>query len=83
LVVIQFIDNYGNVTEKYPFNPNESPMGITGLQTPNGRVLIMMPHPERVIMKEANSWYPIEEGKKWGEVGPWLRIFRNARIWVG
>ncbi|CAB4404128.1 unnamed protein product [Rhizophagus irregularis] len=83
LVVIQFIDNYGNVTEKYPFNPNGSPMGITGLQTPNGRVLIMMPHPERVIMKEANSWYPIEEGKKWGEVGPWLRIFRNARIWVG
>ncbi|GBC06156.1 hypothetical protein RclHR1_06660009 [Rhizophagus clarus] len=82
LVVIQYIDNYGNITEKYPFNPNGSPMGITGLQTPNGRVLIMMPHPERIIMKEANSWYPIEEGKKWGEVGPWLRIFRNARVWV-
>jgi phosphoribosylformylglycinamidine synthase len=83
LVAIQYIDNYDNVTEKYPFNPNGSPMGITGLQTPNGRVLIMMPHPERITMKEANSWYPIEEGKKWGEIGPWLRIFRNARIWVG
>ncbi|CAI2175924.1 3036_t:CDS:1 [Funneliformis geosporum] len=83
LVVIQYVDNYDNITEKYPFNPNGSPLGITGLQTPNGRVLITMPHPERVIMKEANSWYPIEEGKKWGEVGPWLRMFRNVRVWVG
>ncbi|RIA94072.1 phosphoribosylformylglycinamidin [Glomus cerebriforme] len=82
LSVIQYIDNYGNITEKYPFNPNGSPMGIAGLQTPNGRVLVMMPHPERIIMKESNSWYPIEEGRKWGEVGPWLRIFRNVRVWV-
>ncbi|CAG8786683.1 25497_t:CDS:1 [Racocetra persica] len=82
LVAVRFVDNYGNPTEKYPYNPNGSPLGITGIQTPNGRVLGMMPHPERVILKEANSWYPVEEGKKWGEVGPWLRMFRNARVWV-
>ncbi|RIB18584.1 phosphoribosylformylglycinamidin [Gigaspora rosea] len=83
LVAVRFVDNYGNSTEKYPYNPNGSPFGITGIQTPNGRVLAMMPHPERVILKESNSWYPVEEGKKWGEFGPWLRMFRNARVWVG
>ncbi|CAG8539584.1 4877_t:CDS:1, partial [Dentiscutata erythropus] len=83
LVVARFVDNYGNPTEKYPYNPNGSPFGITGIQTPNGRVLAMMPHPERVILKESYSWYPVEEGKKWGEFGPWLRMFRNARVWVG
>ncbi|CAG8471287.1 10393_t:CDS:2 [Cetraspora pellucida] len=83
LIAMRFVDNYGNPTEKYPYNPNGSPLGITGIQTQNGRVLGMMPHPERVILKEANSWYPVEEGKKWGEVGPWLRMFRNARVWVG
>ncbi|KAF0475610.1 phosphoribosylformylglycinamidine synthase [Gigaspora margarita] len=83
LVTVRFVDNYGNSTEKYPYNPNGSPFGITGIQTPNGRVLAMMPHPERVILKESNSWYPVEEGKKWGEFGPWLRMFRNARVWVG
>ncbi|CAG8815402.1 17980_t:CDS:2, partial [Racocetra fulgida] len=61
LVAVRFVDNYGNPTEKYPYNPNGSPLGITGIQTPNGRVLGMMPHPERVILKEANSWYPVEE----------------------
>lgn len=81
LVAMQFVDNDGKPTERYPFNPNGSPEGITAVQTPNGRNLIMMPHPERVVMKEANSWYPADE--KWGEVGPWARMFRNARVWVG
>ncbi|CAJ0924665.1 16119_t:CDS:2 [Entrophospora sp. SA101] len=78
LVAIRFIDNYGKPTERYPYNPNGSPAGITGIQTPDGRVLAMMPHPERVIIKEANSWYP-KEANNWGEFGPWLRMFRNAR----
>ncbi|CAG8610032.1 10072_t:CDS:2 [Paraglomus occultum] len=81
LISLRFVDNYGNPTEQYPFNPNGSPHGITGVQTPNGRFLAMMPHPERVLMKENNSWYPREAN--WGELGPWVRMFRNARVWVG
>jgi phosphoribosylformylglycinamidine synthase len=67
------------VTETYPCNPNGSPAGITGLTTPDGRFTILMPHPERVFRTVLNSWHP--DG--WGEDGPWLRIFRNARRWVG
>ncbi|KAI7883999.1 phosphoribosylformylglycinamidine synthase [Lichtheimia hyalospora FSU 10163] len=76
-----YVDNHGKKTERYPYNPNGSPNGIASAQSPNGRVLIMMPHPERVVLKESNSWYPADEN--WGQVGPWLRIFRNARKWVG
>ncbi|CAG8439315.1 7441_t:CDS:1 [Ambispora leptoticha] len=83
LVTIRYVDNYGKATEKYPFNPNGSVGGITAVQTPNGRFLAMMPHPERVILKKTNSWYPPDAGKNWGEYGPWLRIFQNARVWVG
>ncbi|KAI1317234.1 hypothetical protein EDD11_008826 [Mortierella claussenii] len=82
LIAASFVDNYGNKTEQYPLNPNGSPLGITAVQTPNGRVLAMMPHPERVTSREANSWYPREEGEHWGEHGPWLRMFKNARKWV-
>ncbi|KAI9251479.1 phosphoribosylformylglycinamidine synthase [Phascolomyces articulosus] len=81
LTAARYVDNYGKPTEQYPYNPNGSPEGITAIQTPNGRVLAMMPHPERVVLKESNSWYPTEES--WGQVGPWLRLFRNARKWVG
>ncbi len=80
LVSVRYVDNYGNATEKYPFNPNGSVDGITGVRTPNGRVLIMMPHPERVTRKESNSWYPADAA--WGENGPWVRLFRSARRWV-
>ena len=59
----------------YPFNPNGSPQGITGLTTPDGRFTIVMPHPERVFRTVQNSWHPAE----WGEDGPWMRMFRNAR----
>ncbi|KAI9300503.1 phosphoribosylformylglycinamidine synthase [Cunninghamella echinulata] len=81
LTVVHYVDNYGRPTQRYPFNPNGSPNGIAGIRTPNGRVLAMMPHPERVVLKESNSWYPTNE--TWGQSGPWLRMFMNARKWVG
>ena len=79
LVALRFVDNAGQVTERYPLNPNGSPQGITGLTTPDGRFTILMPHPERVFRAVQNSWHPGD----WGEDGPWLRMFRNARVWVG
>jgi phosphoribosylformylglycinamidine synthase len=79
LVALRFVDNAGKTTERYPFNPNGSPQGITGLTTADGRHTILMPHPERVFRTVQNSWHPDE----WGEDGPWLRMFRNARKWVG
>ena len=79
LVALRFVNNYGRPTETYPANPNGSPRGITGLTTADGRFTILMPHPERVFRTVQNSWYP--EG--WGEDGPWLRMFRNARRWCG
>ena len=79
LVVMRYVDNYGKATERYPANPNGSPQGITGLTTPNGRFTIMMPHPERVYRTVQNSWHP----ESWAEDGPWLRMFRNARVYVG
>jgi len=78
-VALRFVDGYGQVTEEYPANPNGSVNGITGLTAANGRVTIMMPHPERVYRSCTNSWVD----KAWGEDGPWMRMFRNARVWVG
>ena len=78
LVSMRFVDNRGAATETYPFNPNGSPQGITGLTTQDGRFSIMMPHPERVFRAVQHSWHP--DG--WGEDGPWLRMFRNARKFV-
>ncbi|WP_070885523.1 phosphoribosylformylglycinamidine synthase [Pseudomonas argentinensis] len=77
-VALRFIDNHGKVTEAYPANPNGSPRGITGLTSRDGRVTIMMPHPERVFRAVQNSWRPDE----WQEDGGWMRMFRNARVWV-
>jgi len=79
LVALRFVDNRGAVTESYPANPNGSPDGITGLTTLDGRFTILMPHPERVFRTVQNSWHPAE----WSEDGPWMRMFRNARRWVG
>ncbi|WP_126456177.1 phosphoribosylformylglycinamidine synthase [Sulfuriflexus mobilis] len=79
LVTMRYVDNYGRATEQYPFNPNGSPGGITGLTTIDGRFTIMMPHPERVFRSLQYSWHPDE----WGEDGPWLRMFRNARVALG
>ena len=76
---MRYIDNYGAATGQYPQNPNGSPLGITGLTTDDGRFTIMMPHPERVFRTVQNSWHP----DTWGEDGPWLRMFRNARKQAG
>ncbi|PVZ12405.1 MULTISPECIES: phosphoribosylformylglycinamidine synthase [unclassified Pseudomonas] len=77
-VALRFVDNHGKVTESYPANPNGSPRGITGLTSLDGRVTIMMPHPERVFRAVQNSWRPDD----WNEDAAWLRMFRNARAWV-
>jgi phosphoribosylformylglycinamidine synthase len=76
-VALRYVDNRGQVTEQYPANPNGSVEGITGLTAANGRVTIMMPHPERVFRAIQNSWAPAE----WSEDGAWMRMFRNARVW--
>lgn len=75
LVIAQYIDNNLNVTEQYPANPNGSVKGITAISNQDGRVAIMMPHPERVFRSVSNSWYP----EDWSEDGAWMRLFRNAR----
>lgn len=78
-VAVRYVDNLGNPTQQYPNNPNGSPNAITGLTTRDGRVTIMMPHPERVFRTVANSWAP----ESWGEDSAWMRMFRNARVNVG
>ncbi|WP_413726993.1 phosphoribosylformylglycinamidine synthase [Sodalis sp. RH16] len=79
LVALRFVDNSGHATEAYPANPNGSANGITAVSSAGGRVTITMPHPERVFRTVSNSWHPQE----WGEDGPWMRIFRNARKQLG
>lgn len=74
-VALRFMDHYAQATEQYPLNPNGSVNGITALTTTDGRVTIMMPHPERVFRTVAHSWHP----EDWGEDSPWMRMFRNAR----
>lgn len=69
-------------TTRYPINPNGSPNGITGLSSPDGRLLIMMPHPERGITRESMSWRPEAQSKAWNGRGPWMRMFESARMWV-
>ncbi|GLO60126.1 phosphoribosylformylglycinamidine synthase [Vibrio sp. MACH09] len=78
-VALRYVDNNGVATQQYPNNPNGSPNAITGLTTKDGRVTIMMPHPERVFRTVANSWAP----DSWGESGPWMRMFRNVRVNIG
>lgn len=80
LVAARYVDNHHRPTEHYPLNPNGSPFGTTAITTCDGRVTLMMPHPERVFRVVQQSWAP----KSWkGEDAPWLRLFRNARAWVG
>ncbi|GAA5983893.1 hypothetical protein JCM10908_005964 [Rhodotorula pacifica] len=82
-VALRYVDPSGQPTERYPYNPNGSPDGVTGVSALSGRVLALMPHPERVTMLSANSWYPREESKSWKGRGPWARMFEEARRWVG
>jgi phosphoribosylformylglycinamidine synthase len=79
LVTLRYVDNYGAVTDSYPANPNGSSGGICGLTTGDGRVTIVMPHPERVARTVQNSWHP----EDWGDDGAWMRMFRNARVALG
>ncbi len=78
-VGLRYIDATNQPAEHYPANPNGSPQGITGLCNTDGRVTIMMPHPERVFRSVQHSWHPAD----WGEQAPWLRLFRNARRALG
>ena len=78
-VALRYIENDLSVASRYPANPNGSPAGITGMSSLDGRATIMMPHPERVFRTVQNSWAPAE----WGEDGGWLRLFGNARKWLG
>jgi phosphoribosylformylglycinamidine synthase len=79
LVALRYVDDRGAATEAYPYNVNGSPQGITGLTTADGRFTILMPHPERVHRSAQMSWRPAE----WGDASPWMRMFRNARVWIG
>lgn len=78
-VSLRYVDNYGEPTQLYPANPNGSPDAIAGLTSSDGRATIMMPHPERVFRASQNSWHP----KEWIEDAPSMRMFRNARKWLG
>ncbi len=77
-VAVRFVDHDIAFTETYPMNPNGSPRGISGLTNDDGRFTVMMPHPERVYRTVQNSWHPAD----WQEDSPWMRMFRNARVWV-
>jgi phosphoribosylformylglycinamidine synthase len=79
LVSGRYVDNRGEVSARYPANPNGSPRGIAMLTSEDGRVTLTMPHPERVFRAVQNSWRP----RAWREDGPFMRLFRNARVWLG
>jgi phosphoribosylformylglycinamidine synthase len=79
LVAARFVDHRGEVTTTYPRNPNGSPRGVTAVTSEDGRATILMPHPERVFRTVQLSWHP----PGWGEDSPWMRLFRNARAFVG
>jgi len=78
-VGLRYIDADNQPAEHYPANPNGSPLGVTGFCNADGRVTIMMPHPERVVRSVQHSWCPAD----WGDQAPWLRLFRNARRALG
>ena len=79
LVALGYVDHAGQRTQQYPLNPNGSPFGIAGVTSSDGRATIMMPHPERVFRAVQHSWRPDD----WQQDGPWARMFRNARRFVG
>ena len=79
LMAIRYVDGNGEPTEHYPLNPNGSPGGLTGVHASNGRFLALMPHPERVVTTESNSWHPSAMSR----AGPWFQLFRSVRTWCG
>jgi phosphoribosylformylglycinamidine synthase len=76
---LRYVDGWGHPVDRYPDNPNGSEGGLTGFASEDGRFNILMPHPERVFRSAQLSWHP----PGWGEASPWLRMFANARRWVG
>lgn len=78
-MALRYVDGDGRVADRYPLNPNGSPDGIAGLTSDDGRATILMPHPERTLRSANHSWHPAD----WPEASPWLRMFRNARVWMG
>ncbi|MDR0634585.1 MAG: phosphoribosylformylglycinamidine synthase [Azoarcus sp.] len=83
LISLRYIDNHGAPTERYPANPNGSPDAAAGFTTPDGRFTIMMPHPERTARTLQMSWSPQWLLDESPDASPWLRMFRNARKWLG
>ncbi|RTZ47810.1 phosphoribosylformylglycinamidine synthase [Candidimonas sp. SYP-B2681] len=87
---LNFVDNQGKATEQYPYNPNGSPQGLTGVTTDDGRFTVLMPHPERVTRNVMMSWAPDAWGSEdkgaagaaHGGYSPWMRMFQNARVWL-
>ena len=79
LAPLQFVDHHDAAAERYPYNPNGSPLGLAGVCSTDGRVTALMPHPERVFRTVQNSW----ADPRWGEDGGWMRLFRNARVFLG
>ncbi|AWY21717.1 phosphoribosylformylglycinamidine synthase [Moraxella bovis] len=77
-IALRYVDSQGRPTEHYPLNPNGSPQGITGICSNDGRVTLMMPHPERTLRAVNHSWKPNE----WDKDGAWMRLFRNARAFL-
>ena len=77
-IVMRYVDSHGNPTEHYPLNPNGSPQGVTGICSTDGRVTLMMPHPERNLLAYNPSWKP----EAWDNDGAWMRMFRNARAFL-
>ena len=82
IAAMRFVDNHGQATETYPFNPNGSPGGLTAVTTPDGRFTAMMPHPERVFRQLQFSWAPPSSFQKPEDFSAWMRLWRNARRWV-
>lgn len=79
LAPLQYTDYQGKATQNYPANPNGSPLGLASLTSQDGRATIIMPHPERVFLTQQLSWHPATESLE----SPWMRMFQNARTWVG
>ena len=77
-LALRFVDNHGQVASRYPQNPNGAAEGITGICNEDGRVTILMPHPERSIAGTVGSWWP----QQWADKTPWFQMFVNARNWV-
>jgi phosphoribosylformylglycinamidine synthase len=78
-VAVRFVDSHGEIATRYPENPNGSPSGIAAITSEDGRATLIMPHPERVFRAVQYSWHP----RAWTEDAPWMRLFRNARVFVG